>query len=102
MFKNLFIHRFNMKIIFLGTSSTQPTKERNLTSIYINHVDEHFLVDCGEGTQRQMKIAEIKSTKLTKVLISHFHADHVLGLGGLLKNLHANQYKGTLEIYGPA
>ena len=90
-----------MKIIFLGTGSMQPTRERNLSSIYINHDSEHFLVDCGEGTQRQMKIAEIRPTKITKVLISHFHADHVLGLGGLLRNLDANQYNGILEIYGP-
>ena len=90
-----------MKIVFLGTGSMQPTRERNLSSIYFNHDSEHILFDCGEGTQRQMKIAEIKATNLTRVFLSHFHADHVLGLGGMLRNLDANQYNKTLYVYGP-
>lgn len=90
-----------MKIVFLGTGAMQPTKERNLSAIYLNYESEHILFDCGEGTQRQMKIAEISPTKLTRVIISHFHADHVLGLGGLLRNLEANDYSKTLYIYGP-
>ena len=53
-----------MKITFLGTGSMQPTKERNLSAIYFSYENDNFLVDCGEGTQRQMKIAEIKPTKL--------------------------------------
>ena len=90
-----------MKIIFLGTGSMQPTKTRNLSSIYISHDKDNFLVDCGDGTQRQMKIADLKPTKITKILISHFHADHILGLGGIVRSLYANQYNGTIEIYGP-
>jgi len=90
-----------MKIVFLGTGAMQPTRERNLSAIYMNHDSEHILFDCGEGTQRQMKIAGISPTKLTKVIISHFHADHVLGLGGLIRNLEANDYNKTLYIYGP-
>lgn len=79
----------------------QPTRERNLSSIYFNHDSEHILFDCGEGTQRQMKIAGLKPTKLTKIIISHFHADHVLGLGGLMRYLDANGYEEELQIYGP-
>ncbi len=90
-----------MKITFLGTASMQPTKERNLTSIHLNYDSENILFDCGEGTQRQMKIAGIKATRLTRVIISHFHADHILGLGGLLRNLEVNSYNQTLYIYGP-
>ncbi len=90
-----------MKIVFLGTGAMQPTKERNLSAIYLNYESEHILFDCGEGTQRQMKIAGITPTKLTRVIISHFHADHVLGLGGLLRNLEANNYNKTLYLYGP-
>jgi len=90
-----------MKLIFLGTGSMQPTRERNLSSIYFNYESEHILFDCGEGTQRQMRIAGIKPTKLTKVVLSHFHADHILGLGGLLRNLEVNGYNKTLYIYGP-
>ncbi len=90
-----------MKIVFLGTGAMQPTRERNLSSIYFNYEAEHFLVDCGEGTQRQMKIADIKPNKITRIFISHFHGDHMLGLAGLLKNLEANDYNQTLELYGP-
>ncbi len=90
-----------MKLVFLGTGSMQPTKERNLSSTYFNYEAEHILFDCGEGTQRQMKISGLKPTKLTRIIISHFHADHVIGLGGILRNLEANDYKETLMIYGP-
>ncbi len=90
-----------MKITFLGTASMQPTSDRNLTSIYFNHEGEHILFDCGEGTQRQIRIAGISPTKLTRVIISHFHADHFLGLAGLIRTLDANQYNKTLYIYGP-
>ena len=90
-----------MKITFLGTASMQPTKERNLSAIHLSYDSENILFDCGEGTQRQMKMAEIKATKLSRVIISHFHADHVLGLGGLLRNLEVSGYNETLYIYGP-
>jgi len=90
-----------MKLTFLGTASMQPTKDRNLSSILFSHDSENILIDCGEGTQRQMKIAGLKPTKTTRVLISHFHADHVLGLGGFLRNLIANDYNKTLHVYIP-
>ncbi len=90
-----------MKITFLGTASMQPTADRNLTSIYFSHEGEHILFDCGEGTQRQLRIAGISPTKITRIIISHFHADHFLGLGGLIRTLDANQYNKTIFIYGP-
>lgn len=90
-----------MKITFLGTSAMQPTKERNLPCLLFSYSSENILIDCGEGVQRQMKIKGVKPAKLTKILISHWHGDHVLGLGGLIRNLGANQYNGILEIYGP-
>ncbi len=90
-----------MKITFLGTAAMQPTKERNATSILLSNKSENILVDCGEGTQRQLKLAGIKPTKITKILISHWHGDHVLGLPGLIHTLGACEYSRTLEIYGP-
>jgi len=90
-----------MEIIFLGTSCMVPTKERNHQAIFITYRDEGILVDCGEGTQRQFSYANIKHTKITKILISHWHGDHVLGLPGLLQTLSANNYECVLEIYGP-
>ncbi len=90
-----------MKAVFLGTSCMVPTKERNHTSIYLNYKSEGILVDCGEGTQRQLKIAGIKPTKITKIFITHWHGDHVLGLPGLLQTLNASNYENQLDIYGP-
>jgi len=90
-----------MQITFLGTSSMVPTKERSQSAILISYKNEGILVDCGEGTQRQLKIAGIKLTKITKILISHWHGDHVLGLPGLIQTMAASGYNGVLEIYGP-
>ncbi len=92
-----------MEITFLGTSSMVPTKERNHTAIFVSYKTQGILVDCGEGTQRQMKVAGINLVKITKILISHWHGDHVLGLAGLLQTLSSGSisYSGTLEIYGP-
>ncbi len=78
-----------------------PTKTRNHSATFIQHEKEGILVDCGEGTQRQFRLASISPSKVTKLLISHWHGDHVLGIPGLLQNLKANNYKKTLEIYGP-
>jgi ribonuclease Z len=90
-----------MEIVFLGTSCMVPTKERNHSAVFLSYKAEGILVDCGEGTQRQLKIAGIKPTKVTKILISHWHGDHVLGLPGLIQTLGASEYNRTLEIYGP-
>ncbi|MBI2508248.1 ribonuclease Z [Candidatus Woesearchaeota archaeon] len=88
-------------ITFLGTSAMIPTKERNHSSILISYKDQGILIDCGEGTQRQLRIAGIKPGKITKLLITHWHGDHTLGIPGLIQNLAAHNYKSTLEIYGP-
>lgn len=90
-----------IKLTFLGTGSMVPTKERNHVAVLISYKNENILVDCGEGTQRQLKLADISPTKVTKVLITHWHGDHVLGLPGLLYSLAANEYSKTLNIYGP-
>ncbi len=90
-----------MELVFLGTSCMVPTKERNHSSVLLSYKSEGILFDCGEGTQRQLKIAGIKPTKVTKIMISHWHGDHVLGIPGLLQTLGASEYTRTLEIYGP-
>ncbi|MGM5482700.1 MAG: ribonuclease Z [Nanobdellota archaeon] len=90
-----------MQIIFLGTSAMVPTKERNHFSFYLKYKNEGMLFDCGEGTQRQLRIARIKPSKITKIFITHFHGDHILGLPGLLQTLSASQYDAKLRIYGP-
>ncbi|HII29636.1 ribonuclease Z [Candidatus Woesearchaeota archaeon CG08_land_8_20_14_0_20_47_9] len=90
-----------MELIFLGTSSMVPTKERNHTSMLLNFGSEGILFDCGEGTQRQLKMISIKPSRITKVLISHWHGDHVLGLPGLIQTLGASEYSGRLTVFGP-
>jgi|TARA_B100000315_G_scaffold26393_1_gene22735 ribonuclease Z len=90
-----------VKITFLGTSYTLPTSKRNHTSILLTYKGENILVDCGEGTQRQLRKAKINPCKLTKILITHLHGDHVLGIPGLLQTLSLSEYKKNLFIYGP-
>ncbi len=90
-----------VKVVFLGTTCMQPTKDRNHSGIYLKFKEQEILFDCGEGIQRQMRIAGLKPTKLKHICISHWHGDHVLGLPGLLSTMAANQYSGTLHIYGP-
>ncbi|MBN2454731.1 ribonuclease Z [Candidatus Woesearchaeota archaeon] len=90
-----------MELLFLGTSSMVPTKERNHSAILLTYGAENILLDCGEGTQRQLKMAGVASPKITKILISHWHGDHVLGLPGLLQTISASEYSKILEIYGP-
>ncbi|MBI2498974.1 ribonuclease Z [Candidatus Woesearchaeota archaeon] len=90
-----------MKITFLGTSAMVPTKERNHPGILINYDRENILLDCGENTQRQLKFINFSPSKITRLLISHWHGDHILGIPGLIQTLGANNYEKTLEIYGP-
>ncbi len=88
-------------ITFLGTANAIPTKKRSHTAIHIAFADEAILVDCGEGTQRQFRFTDIKPTKLTRLLITHWHGDHILGIPGLFQTLAMNNYQKTLCIYGP-
>ena len=90
-----------IKITFLGTSSTVPTITRNHSAIFLKHKDENILIDCGEGTQRQLRKAKINPCKITRLLITHLHGDHTLGIPGLFQTLNLNGYKKTLQIYGP-
>lgn len=90
-----------MEVIFLGTSSMVPTKDRNQSGVLLRYKNEGILVDCGEGTQRQFKQKGIPLTRITKILISHWHGDHVFGLPGVISSLGAADYQKKLEIYGP-
>lgn len=90
-----------IEIIFLGTSCMQPTKTRNHSAIFLQYGTENILFDCGEGTQRQMRIAGIKPAKITKILLSHWHGDHVFGLPGLLSTMGADKPDKIVHIYGP-
>ncbi|HKL24590.1 MAG TPA: MBL fold metallo-hydrolase, partial [Candidatus Nanoarchaeia archaeon] len=76
-----------LKITFLGTSDAVPSARRNHSSIYLNYNGENILIDCGEGTQRQFRKAGLNPCKVNKLLITHWHGDHVLGIPGLLQTL---------------
>ncbi len=91
-----------IEITFLGTGCMQPTKERNHSAIVLKYKNETILMDCGEGTQRQMRIAGIKPTNITKLLISHWHGDHVFGIPGLLSTMGADQFPKKLSVFGPS
>jgi len=90
-----------IKLQFLGTSGSVPTETRGMPAVYIQYRGNRILFDCGEGTQRQMRIAKIPFMKLDKIFISHFHADHCLGLGGMIQTMDLFKRNKKLEIYGP-
>ena len=90
-----------INITFLGTASMVPTRKRNVQSIHIEYNGDVTLVDCGEGTQRQMNIAGLNRLKIKRVLISHWHGDHVSGLIGLIQTMGEIDKPFTLEVYGP-
>src|SRR3989338_2392702 len=90
-----------MDLIFLGTSCMSPTKDRSHPAMLLTYAGQGMLFDCGEGTQRQLRIAGIKPHTVKKVFITHWHGDHVLGLPGLMQTLSTSDYNETLEIYGP-
>lgn len=91
----------DIKLAFLGTGNAIPTKKRNHTAILLSFANENILVDCGEGTQRQFRHLDLSPTKLTRILITHWHGDHVLGLPGLFQTLALSNYQRTLKVYGP-
>ncbi|MDO8467689.1 MAG: ribonuclease Z [Nanoarchaeota archaeon] len=90
-----------IKLIFLGTGSSIPSKARNTPATFLEYDGNGFLFDCGEGTQRQFRYANLNPGKVDKIFISHWHGDHVLGLPGLIQTLASSGYNKKLEIYGP-
>ena len=88
------------EIVFLGTSASAPSIHRGLSSQVVLHDEHRFLVDCGEGTQRQILKSGLGFKRLNKVLITHGHLDHILGLGGLLSTFTRWEAIEELDIYG--
>lgn len=89
-------------LTILGCSSQQPTRFRNHGAYLLRWNDEGFLFDPGEGTQRQFIFANIAPTVVTRILISHFHGDHCLGLGSILMRLNLDKVPHLIHCYYPA
>jgi ribonuclease Z len=88
------------EILFLGTSASAPSAKRGLPAQIVSHNEYRFLIDCGEGTQRQILQSGVGFKRLTRVLLTHGHLDHILGLGGLLSTFLRWEAIDELEIYG--
>ncbi|VVB91141.1 Ribonuclease Z [uncultured archaeon] len=89
-----------LRITFLGTGGTLPTINRNPSAIFVNREGDMMLFDCGEGTQQQMMRAKT-GMKISSIFITHFHADHFLGIPGLIQTISFNGRTESLDIYGP-
>jgi len=88
-------------VTFLGTGGSVPTKQRNLPSFAVRTDGGLVMFDCGEGTQKQFLIAKLGFNREMRILISHMHADHILGIPGLLHSMSFMGRSRDLEIYGP-
>jgi len=88
------------EIIFLGTSASAPSIHRGLSAQVVKHEEHRFLIDCGEGTQRQILRSGLGFKRLNRVLLTHGHLDHILGLAGLLSTFMRWEAIDTIEIYG--
>jgi ribonuclease Z len=87
-------------LVFLGTSASSPSADRGLSAHMLSYRQYRFLIDCGEGTQRQILRAGLGFKRLDKVLLTHGHLDHILGLGGLVSTLSRWEALDKLAIYG--
>lgn len=90
------------ELVALGTSSQVPTRYRNHNGYLLRWDDEGLLFDPGEGTQRQMIYADVSPTSVTRVLVTHFHGDHCLGLAGLTQRFSLDAVPHPIHCYFPA
>ena len=88
------------EIRFLGTAASVPTQQRSLSSAVVLHRNERFMIDCGEGTQRQILRSGMGFKRLDKILLTHRHLDHILGLGGLSSTLGRWGSMESMQIMG--
>jgi ribonuclease Z len=90
----------DLDVLFVGTAGSAPTARRGLPATLVRRGGERLLFDCGEGTQRQL-VRSVGLMELGEVFVTHFHADHVLGLPGMLKTFSLRGREAPLTVYGP-
>ncbi len=88
------------ELVFLGTAASAPTIERNLSAAMVLHRDRRFLIDCGEGTQRQIMRSGLGFKRLDVILLTHGHLDHILGLGGIAATMARWGHLSRITIHG--
>jgi ribonuclease Z len=88
------------EVVFLGTSASAPSIRRGLPAAVVMHKEYRFMVDCGEGTQRQLLRSGLGFRRLDKILLTHGHLDHILGLAGLASTFSRWEMIDRMEVYG--
>jgi ribonuclease Z len=91
----------DLDVVFLGTSASAPTARRGVAATLVRRGGDRLLFDCGEGTQRQLLRSSVGLVDLHEIYLTHFHADHVLGLPGMLKTFALRGRDVPLTVYGP-
>src|SRR6187455_1257843 len=91
----------DLDVLFLGTSGSMPTAQRAPTALLVRRGGERLLFDCAEGTQRQLLRSGVGLIELREIFLTHFHADHFLGLPGMLKTFSLRGRELPITIYGP-
>jgi ribonuclease Z len=91
----------DLDLVFFGTSGSVPTAQRAPTALLVRRGGERLLFDCAEGTQRQMLRSTVGLVELREVFLTHYHADHYLGLPGMLKTFALRGRELDLTVYGP-
>src|SRR3972149_1592032 len=91
----------DLTVVFLGTSSAVPTRDRGLSSVAVRRGSELLIFDAGEGVQRNLLNARLGLNKETKIFITHMHGDHSIGILGILQSMSMYDRARPIHVFGP-